>query len=214
MNTISMPHIHYLGDLYRIGGAILNRYHPQVLMEDANAELARELLERSQAVNVVQARVEVENLRTRHGRWVQINQNHLPNFPRLTINYLRDLTVGVYQVSLAPSYVQDGFHNHGQNSFELDTQGNEPGFFRIRVFSRYRNATKYQLWIAYNMDQIEPILGYYCTCKSGARTVGTCAHVASVLWYLGYARHEENIHFPPTSLLVSVLDAAQRPMEE
>ena len=30
---------------------------------------------------------------------------------------------------------------------------------------------------------------YYCTCKAGARTAVSCAHVASILWYLGYARH-------------------------
>lgn len=25
--------------------------------------------------------------------------------------------------------------------------------------------------------------------KTGARVVGVCAHIATVLWYLGYARH-------------------------
>lgn len=34
-----------------------------------------------------------------------------------------------------------------------------------------------------------PISGWYCDCKVGAKTVGCCAHVASVLWYLGYARN-------------------------
>ncbi|GFR21588.1 hypothetical protein TNCT_14081 [Trichonephila clavata] len=28
-----------------------------------------------------------------------------------------------------------------------------------------------------------------CQCKVGARVVNCCAHVASVLWYLGYWRH-------------------------
>jgi len=29
-----------------------------------------------------------------------------------------------------------------------------------------------------------PILGTYCSsCKSGARTLGVCVHVASILWY-------------------------------
>lgn len=34
------------------------------------------------------------------------------------------------------------------------------------------------------------IPGWYCECKVGPRTVGCCAHVASVLWYLGYARNQ------------------------
>ncbi|CAH1106477.1 unnamed protein product [Psylliodes chrysocephalus] len=57
----------------------------------------------------------------------------------------------------------------------------------------------------------EPIFGYYCTCWSGARTVGTYAHVASVLWFLGYARHEPNIRYPSTSIVNIIRDARNRP---
>ena len=66
----------------------------------------------------------------------------------------------------------------------------ERGFIRMRVFSRFRNTRKYQLWVAYLNTEKEieesiieeetPILGYYCTRESEARTVGTCAHVVSV----------------------------------
>jgi hypothetical protein len=63
-------------------------------------------------------------------------------------------------------------------------------------------------------DEREVILGYYCTCRSGARTVGTCAHVASVLWYLGYARHQPNVRYPSSSLLNKILDAAERPPQQ
>ncbi|GFW96898.1 hypothetical protein TNCV_2160331 [Trichonephila clavipes] len=35
----------------------------------------------------------------------------------------------------------------------------------------------------------EPRSDYVRQCKVGARVVGSCAHVASVLWYLGYWRH-------------------------
>jgi len=94
------------------------------------------------------------------------------------------------------------------------------------VFSRFRNATKYQTWIAYQAigdndvhDQDDAvhenniIKGYYCTCRSGARTIGTCAHVSSVLWFLGYARHQENIRYPSTKLVQSVLDAGNRQVQ-
>lgn len=71
----------------------------------------------------------------------------------------------------------------------------------------------------FNADAIEnvngnpglvPIVGYYCTCKSGARTLGTCAHIASVLSYLGYAKHEINIKYPSVDLLNNVSDAGNR----
>lgn len=59
-------------------------------------------------------------------------------------------------------------------------------------------------------DERTPIQGRYCTCKSGARTVDTCAHIASVMWFMGYARHQANIRYPSTRLIESIHDAANR----
>lgn len=56
----------------------------------------------------------------------------------------------------------------------------------------------------------EPITGYYCTCVSGSRILGSCAHVASVLWFLGYARHQPNTKYPSVTLLNHIKDAANR----
>lgn len=44
------------------------------------------------------------------------------------------------------------------------------------------------------LDDIAPafkkIIGWYCTCLAGSRTVGMCSHVASIIWYLGIGRHQ------------------------
>lgn len=40
-------------------------------MKNADTNLASELLQRAQQVNVMQARVETENLRDRAGRWAR-----------------------------------------------------------------------------------------------------------------------------------------------
>jgi len=58
------------------------------------------------------------------------------------------------------------------------------------------------------------VLGYYCTCKAGARTLGTCAHIACIVWYMGYARHENNIKYPSITLLQSVLNAQNMDIDE
>jgi hypothetical protein len=40
---------------------------------------------------------------------------------------------------------------------------------------------------------VRPIIDWYCTCKIvGTRVVSCCAHIASVLWFLGYVRHQNN----------------------
>ena len=37
-----------------------------------------------------------------------------------------------------------------------------------------------------------------------------CAHVAAVIWFLGYARHEEIIRLPQTKVLNTVQDVGNR----
>ena len=51
------------------------------------------------------------------------------------------------------------------------------------------------------------ILGHHGTCESGARTIGACAHVTAICWYLGFARHQTNQRYPSSRLLSSVLSA-------
>lgn len=210
-DAVPMPQVPHIRDYIRITCAIINRYHEPINMEGANAVLARRMLDRANEINTLQVRVEEERLLQRRGRWLPIEENQMLDFPRLALEYLRDLTFGIFQIKLAPSYVQDNRQDIGNILFQFDDRINEPGLLRIRIKSRHRNAVKYQLWIHYNVNgEDEPIISYYCTCKSGSRTLGTCSHIASVLWYLGYARHEENVKYPSTHLLLDITDAANR----
>lgn len=52
------------------------------------------------------------------------------------------------------------------------------------------------------------VTSWYCCCKSGARVVGTCAHIASVIWYLSFARHSRVNLELSKNWLDSVCDAA------
>jgi len=45
-----------------------------------------------------------------------------------------------------------------------------------------------QLWIKFNSGLF---IGWYCQWQ--ARVVGCCVHIASVIWYLSYYRHQEEI---------------------
>lgn len=215
--AISVVHAVNIKEFLQIAAAIINKYKETINMRDADADLANELLERATQVNVMQARVEVEGLVARRARWIGLNHNHFPGFPRLTLDYLRELTVGVYQVRLSPAYIQDKILRQNAQEIEFDGRLQEPGFLRARAFSRYSGANRYQIFIAF-VDNIQEeenneddlILSYYCTCKAGARTLGTCAHVASILWYLGYARFQNNVKYPSTRFLERMEDAAHR----
>lgn len=111
--TISISHVPNLSDFYRIAGAIINRYHPLIHMERTNAALAAELLERAKAPNVVMTLVEEDNLGRRGGQWVQLDEQQVLDFSQLEMDFLRDLTVGIYQVNLAHSYIQDKMQREG-----------------------------------------------------------------------------------------------------
>ena len=56
-----------------------------------------------------------------------------------------------------------------------------------RIQSQHSQSAKYNLWIKYSINEIK---GRYCSCMGGARIVGCCAHIASVIWYLTYARFD------------------------
>ena len=57
--------------------------------------------------------------------------------------------------------------------------------------SRHTSSKTYNLWIQYEPE--EKISGWYCQCKTGARTIGCCAHIAAVIWFLSFERFEEII---------------------
>ena len=212
-NVMQITHLPNLGDLTRIAGALINCFRTTIHMEDATPELARNMLEQARAPNVLQARVERDNLANRQAaRWVTIESDMVEGFPILSLQDIKNITMGTYQIRLAASYIQDKLNRDGIEVFEIEmlrdeNQLPEPGLIRVRAYSRFRNATKYQLWVTYDDVQVT---GRYCTCKSGARTLGTCAHITSVIWFFGFARNQLIVKYPPTTLLTTILDAASR----
>ncbi|KAJ8685550.1 hypothetical protein QAD02_021343 [Eretmocerus hayati] len=213
---MQIQHIPHLGDFHRIAGAMIN------LPGGCWIERGNQMPCKQGEQN--------ENLAARNAqRWVRLDDGQLNDFPILTKDYLKDLTFGVYQVGLAPSYVQDKLQRDEGDEMQIEMLRDhdrlpEPGLLRVRLYSLFQNASKYQLRITYtpaaNDDaehQMEvdapPIEDYYCTCMSGARTLGTCARVVCVMWYLGFARHDPNVHYLSQILLDTIADAAHRPRQ-
>lgn len=115
----------------------------------------------------------------------------LQDFPRLTLDDLHKITIGVYQLKQASSYARE--HMSDEGNYVLYVYQEESDILRVKLQSRHTSSKQYQLWIRYERDSFDPIRGWYCQCKNGARTLGCCAHcIASALWYLGYDRHQVN----------------------
>ena len=63
------------------------------------------------------------------------------------------------------------------------------------------------------------VTAWYCKCRAGTRVVGVCSHIASILWYLGYARHKPHVsgigeHLEDASNVIDDTDSDQSAIEE
>ena len=126
-----------------------------------------------------------EHLERRTREWKPLDGDDLvTDFPSLSDEELRNITIGVYQLKLARSYASEHLSEDGD--FTIMINNDADGILRARIQSRHTSARSYLLWIEYSPAVVT---AWYCQCKVGSRVVGTCAHVFSVIWYLGYARH-------------------------
>lgn len=57
------------------------------------------------------------------------------------------------------------------------------------------------------------IIGWYCKCKAGARVVGMCSHIASVVWFLSNGRHQDNTKPNEKSWIDYIDDASHLPVD-
>lgn len=92
------------------------------------------------------------------------------------------MTLGIYQVKLAKHYTEE--HTNQDGTYEIDKH-----FLCLLVSklqSRHISNCRYQCWIRYSEGAVT---SWYCRCQSGARVVGACVNITSVIWYLAYARH-------------------------
>jgi hypothetical protein len=89
---------------------------------------------------------------------------------------------------------------------ELCAQHND--LVRARFASRHSNNKNYTATVQFKADSKQPITGWYCTCISGWRDVGCCAHVVALLWHLGVCRAQidKKIHPLSASQLFAEID--------
>ena len=75
---------------------------------------------------------------------------------------------------------------HIDGESDIFIHRDEQDLIRVKIQSRHISSKKHLLWIKFTPITV---VAWYCTCRSGARVVGTCSHVAAIICYLGYAKH-------------------------
>lgn len=151
------------------------------------------MLKLSHRINTLKQRVEDENLGKRTAVWKEPS-NNLEDLAKKTCE-----TCAVYQIRMSSSYI----HEHLNRNFQFFVHQEDECLIRVTMQSRPVASKVYLLRIEYDASAVT---AWYCKCKSGARVVGVCAHIASILWYLEYARHNSDIRFGVKNCLICYIN--------
>ena len=184
--VIPNSYVPHIGDFVRIVCALVNCFRPPLIGDFGNDELATQMLEKAKKGNHVKDYVEENNLSRKVSMYSPVDgSTELSNFPRMSLDGLRDITMGIYQLKSAKRYTDA---HQEDDTYTLSVCKDRPDLLRIKMSSRHSSSKYYSLWLEYDDSEVT---GWYCTCKVGARVVGCCAHIASVIWYLGFHRWSE-----------------------
>ena len=111
-----------------------------------------------------------------------ISACEVTDFPRLFGEDLLLLASGPYQLREAASYLAEILDADDQA--EMRFVKATPTIVRLDSRSRHRNDIEYRVYVDYEPHKDYDVLSikrYCCDFKNGLRTVGCCAHLATVL---------------------------------
>ncbi|CAK1587675.1 unnamed protein product [Parnassius mnemosyne] len=150
-------------------------------------------------------------------RWVVEVVNGIFKSPVLTYSDLILIACGTYQLKQARSYYGEHIRFNGSYRIEVCNDHRSSimeginlspscSLLRARIASRHISRKIYFIYILISGNDTgrSAIKKYCCNCIVGRRTVGCCAHVMTVIWYLGWARHQTNI-LPHAQFLDDIL---------
>ena len=139
-------------------------------------------------------------------QFVSLNSEHINDFPKLDQSIIKtNITLGTYQLKQALSYLDEHINEKKieirVNKQNLNYKSSKILFAIIK--SRHANATKYKVYCKYkpNSNDVDAIESWYCTCKTGMRTVGVCSHVACIIYFFAHGKYLDYIPSVGGSLL-------------
>jgi len=115
--------------------------------------------------NDLQKKVEDKRWLRKTTIWEKMEATSIRDFPRLTLEDLHRITIGIYQIKQAASYTRKHMAENG--NYVLYVHKQEADILRVKLQSRHTSSKQYQLWIRYEKNGSDPIKGWYCQCKTG-----------------------------------------------
>ena len=199
-----------IGQWFRILCALLNFSRPK-LKKDTQKELdlARTMRAKKDSSNKLKDYISrIDSKAVNSLNWKSMDANDaVPDFPRLSYDDMVAITLGTYQLRQARCYAIEHLSTNGWFAMKVAKQRQDIILGRIQ--SKHSNRKKYDVWLQYTSAGVE---SWYCRCKSGSRDLGCCSHVACLIYYLGFARHQpEVLRERASSYFNNLIDASDRP---
>ncbi|GBP88771.1 hypothetical protein EVAR_65370_1 [Eumeta japonica] len=138
--------IPYIGDYVRIICAVLNAFHPARIKNTEDDEIiAQRMLDLVERPNYLKQMVEEKGWMRKKAIWTKLTDTDLQDFPRLTWDELRQLTIGIYQLKQSQSYTQEHLNEEGMYSIYIHRE--DDSVLRVQLRSRHTSSKNYNIWI-------------------------------------------------------------------
>lgn len=204
---------------FEVAAALLNKFHPPIVDRADAGEIIQEINRYMNTENVLADFIIRNNYNRLRANFeiITVHNDNLNDFPQLSHSELILISLGTYQIKQARSYF--GEHVRGNDGFIIEvcrevssslvrelSASSTSWLLRGRIKSRHISRKTYFVYILVDSSRRgrDAILMYYCNCIVGRRSVGCCAHIMSIIWYLSWARYQENI-VPPAHFLDDIL---------
>lgn len=196
----------HLMDDYRIGAMLINFFYNKIIPNQNDApEIATTMLKRVD-VPCKLSKIVYSYQFQRHLKDFQIGNEGTLIFPKLSLEELKKISLGNYQIKQMKHYVVEHLRSSSdqfqffvcpESTMELlgtiITEENiiDPILVLSVLKSRFQSNKKSRTFVLADKskDGIAGIIAYCCECRHGLRTVGCCSHIMCVVGYLGHLRH-------------------------
>lgn len=190
-HTIEGSYVPKLMRFNRIACAIMNCYFPPLFTDkDFHDVILEEVENVARNTNHLKEEIEQLGIHRMTVRWEKATPDSVPDFPVLTMDDLKRLTLGSYQITISEKYIDH--HMKADNQFGIFVHREVEGLVRAKIQSRFSRSKTHNTWVKYNNQDVgyKAITGVYCSCKVGERSLGCCSHITSVVRFLGYDIHQ------------------------
>jgi hypothetical protein len=180
-HKVQNTYLPQLDVLFRIACSIHNHFGTRIREFPKNADKIVERLHQNMSLtNSLQNYIVEAKLRNKNVCWKDVNEDELAGFSQLNQDDVELIMLGSFQAKIGKQYTHQQMNTDAGYKFSIHKERTD--LFRAKLAARFNKRMIHQIWIEVQdaAEPVDKIKSYFCTCKTGSRTVGSCAHVASV----------------------------------